>query len=90
MTLLTAMLDFVPEGTHIHPMVRIGRHAAEGIVEAALGEGRNDLPIGPADLQSRLDQTRLEPRRHRLPEDDLRRRLHVGALQQRKQRPQRA
>jgi len=33
--LLQRVLDFVPEGTHIHPMVRIGRHAAEGIVEAA-------------------------------------------------------
>ncbi|HUG30553.1 MAG TPA: glucosyl-3-phosphoglycerate synthase [Candidatus Limnocylindria bacterium] len=33
--LLQKVLDFVPEGTPIHPIVRIGRHAAEGIIEAA-------------------------------------------------------
>jgi nucleotide-binding universal stress UspA family protein len=33
--LLQRVLDFAPEGTAIHPIVRIGRHAAEGIVEAA-------------------------------------------------------
>jgi glucosyl-3-phosphoglycerate synthase len=33
--LLQRVLDFVPEGSRIHPIVRIGRHAAEGIVEAA-------------------------------------------------------
>ena len=33
--LLQRVLDFVPEGVRIHPIVRIGRHAAEGIVEAA-------------------------------------------------------
>jgi glucosyl-3-phosphoglycerate synthase len=33
--LLQRVLDFVPEGTPIHPIVRIGRHAAAGIVEAA-------------------------------------------------------
>jgi glucosyl-3-phosphoglycerate synthase len=33
--LLQRVLDFVPHGTPIHPIVRIGRHAAEGIVEAA-------------------------------------------------------
>lgn len=33
--LLQRVLDFVPEGTPIHPIVRIGRHAAEGIVEVA-------------------------------------------------------
>ena len=33
--LLQRVLDFVPEGTRIHPIVRIGRHAAEGILEAA-------------------------------------------------------
>lgn len=32
--LLQRVLDFVTEGTPIHPIVRIGRHAAEGIVEA--------------------------------------------------------
>ena len=33
--LLQRVLDFAPDGTPIHPIVRIGRHAAEGIVEAA-------------------------------------------------------
>jgi nucleotide-binding universal stress UspA family protein len=33
--LLQRVLDFVPEGTPIHPIVRIGRHAAEGIIESA-------------------------------------------------------
>jgi nucleotide-binding universal stress UspA family protein len=33
--LLQKVLDFAPEGTPIHPIVRIGRHAAEGIIEAA-------------------------------------------------------
>jgi nucleotide-binding universal stress UspA family protein len=33
--LLQRVLDFVPQGTPIHPIVRIGRRAAEGIVEAA-------------------------------------------------------
>src|SRR5712691_3509530 len=33
--LLQRMLDYAPEGVTIHPIVRIGRHAAEGIVEAA-------------------------------------------------------
>jgi len=30
--LLQRVLDFVPQGTPIHPIVRIGRRAAEGIV----------------------------------------------------------
>lgn len=33
--LLQRVLDFASEGTPIHPIVRIGRHAAEGIIEAA-------------------------------------------------------
>lgn len=33
--LLQKVLDFAAEGTTIHPIVRIGRHAAEGIVEAS-------------------------------------------------------
>lgn len=33
--LLQKVLDFAPTGTPIHPIVRIGRHAAEGIVESA-------------------------------------------------------
>ncbi len=42
--LLQRVLDFAPEGTSIHPIVRIGRHAAEGIVEAAT-EQEADLII---------------------------------------------
>ena len=42
--LLQRVLDFAPEGTAIHPIVRIGRHAAEGIVEAA-AEQEADLII---------------------------------------------
>jgi nucleotide-binding universal stress UspA family protein len=33
--LLQRVLDYAPEGTAIHPIVRIGRHAAEGIIEAS-------------------------------------------------------
>ena len=33
--LLQRVLDFAPEGVTIHPIVRIGRRAAEGVVEAA-------------------------------------------------------
>jgi glucosyl-3-phosphoglycerate synthase len=42
--LLQKVLDFAPEGTTIHPIVRIGRHAAEGIVEAS-AEQEADLII---------------------------------------------
>jgi glucosyl-3-phosphoglycerate synthase len=42
--LLQRVLDFAPEGTAIHPIVRIGRHAAEGIVEAS-AEQEADLII---------------------------------------------
>lgn len=42
--LLQKVMDYVPEGTVIHPMVRIGRHAAAGIVEAA-AEQEADLMI---------------------------------------------
>ena len=42
--LLQRVLDFAPEGTTIHPIVRIGRHAAEGIIEAA-AEQEADLII---------------------------------------------
>ena len=33
--LLQRLLDFAPEGVTIHPIVRIGRRAAEGVIEAA-------------------------------------------------------
>ncbi len=42
--LLQRVLDYVPEGTTIHPLVRIGRHAAAGIVEAT-AEQEADLLI---------------------------------------------
>ncbi len=42
--LLQRVLDFAPEGTTIQPIVRIGRHAAEGIIEAS-AEQEADLII---------------------------------------------
>ncbi len=42
--LLQRVLDYAPDGTAIHPIVRIGRHAAEGIIEAA-AEQESDLII---------------------------------------------
>ena len=42
--LLQRVLDFAPQGTSIHPIVRIGRRAAEGIIEAA-AEQEADLII---------------------------------------------
>ena len=42
--LLQKVLDYAPEGTTIHPLVRIGRHASAGIVEAA-AEQEADLMI---------------------------------------------
>ncbi|MBF8290650.1 MAG: putative glycosyltransferase [Chloroflexi bacterium] len=63
--LLQKVLDFVPEGTTIHPIVRIGRHAAEGIVEAA-AEVEADLivfgwggkaPVGRDGAQSPISPT---------------------------------
>ena len=42
--LLQKVLDYAPAGTAIHPIVRIGRHAAEGITEAA-AEQESDLII---------------------------------------------
>lgn len=42
--LLQRVLDYAPNGTTIHPIVRIGRHAAEGIIEAS-AEQEADLII---------------------------------------------
>ncbi len=42
--LLQKVLDYAPEGTQVRPVVRIGRHAAQGIVEAAI-ELEADLVI---------------------------------------------
>jgi nucleotide-binding universal stress UspA family protein len=44
--LLQRVLDFAPEGTTIHPIVRIGRHAAEGIVEAAAEQEADVIIFG--------------------------------------------
>jgi glucosyl-3-phosphoglycerate synthase len=42
--LLQRVLDFAPEGVTIHPIVRIGRRAAEGVLEAAT-EMESDLIV---------------------------------------------
>jgi len=58
--LLQKVLDYAPPGTAIHPIVRIGRHAAEGITEAA-AEQESDLIIfgwggrSPASSDGRND-----------------------------------
>ena len=44
--LLQRVLDFAPEGTTIQPIVRIGRRAAEGIIEAS-----GEQEVGPRDLR---------------------------------------
>ncbi len=44
--LLQKVMDYVPEGTTIHPLVRIGRHAAAGIVEAATEQEADLLIFG--------------------------------------------
>ncbi len=57
--LLQRVLDYAPPGTAIHPLVRIGRRAAEGIVEAA-AEQEADLIIfgwgGKQSLQTTADE----------------------------------
>ena len=49
--LLQRVLDYAPDGTTIHPIVRIGRHAAEGIVEAVgrAGGRPHHLRLGRPD-----------------------------------------
>ena len=42
--LLQRVLDYTPDGITIHPLVRIGRHAPEGIIEA-VAEQESDLVI---------------------------------------------
>jgi glucosyl-3-phosphoglycerate synthase len=42
--LLQRVLDYAPEGVTIHPIVRIGRRAAEGVIEAA-SEMDSDLIV---------------------------------------------
>jgi glucosyl-3-phosphoglycerate synthase len=44
--LLQRVLDFAPEGTPIHPIVRIARHASEGIVEAAAEQDADLIIFG--------------------------------------------
>jgi len=69
--LLQKVLEYAPEGTRIRPLVRIGRRAAEGIVEAA-EEIEADLLIfgwggrpggrsGPATFSPTIDAVVREP-----------------------------
>ena len=50
--LLQRVLDYAPPGTAIHPLVRIGRHAAEGIVEAAAEQEADLIIFGWGGKQS--------------------------------------
>ncbi len=50
--LLQRVLDYAPPGTTIHPLVRIGRHAAEGIVEAAAEQEADLIIFGWGGKQS--------------------------------------
>jgi glucosyl-3-phosphoglycerate synthase len=50
--LLQRVLDYAPAGTAIHPLVRIGRHAAEGIVEAAAEQEADLIIFGWGGKQS--------------------------------------
>jgi nucleotide-binding universal stress UspA family protein len=69
--LLQKVLDYAPSGTAIHPIVRIGRHAAEGIVEACAEQeadliifgwggktplGANGRPGGPTIFSPTIDE----------------------------------
>jgi len=69
--LLQKVLDYAPSGTTIHPIVRIGRHAAEGIVEACAEQeadliifgwggktpvGANGRPGGPTIFSQTIDE----------------------------------
>ncbi len=64
--LLQKVLDSAPAGTAIHPIVRIGRHAAEGIIEAS-AEQEADLIIfgwggkAPAGSDGRNGPTVFSP-----------------------------
>ncbi len=50
--LLQRVLDYAPPGTAIHPLVRIGRRAAEGIVEAAAEQEADLIIFGWGGKQS--------------------------------------
>jgi nucleotide-binding universal stress UspA family protein len=50
--LLQRVLDYAPAGTAIHPLVRIGRHAAEGIVETAAEQEADLIIFGWGGKQS--------------------------------------
>jgi glucosyl-3-phosphoglycerate synthase len=50
--LLQRVLDYAPPGTTIHPLVRIGRHAAEGIIEAAAEQEADLIIFGWGGKQS--------------------------------------
>ena len=55
--LLQRVLDYAPAGTTIHPLVRIGRHAAEGIVEAAAEQEADLIIFGWGGKAGARDQT---------------------------------
>ena len=66
--LLQKVLDYAPEGTVIHPLVRIGRHAAAGIVEAAAEQealqAQIELTFQGVPLAMAIETMRLENRSH--------------------------
>src|SRR5512142_3111436 len=55
--LLQKVLDYAPEGTPIHPIVRIGRKAAEGIMEAAAEQEADVILFGWGGKASIRDGT---------------------------------
>ena len=55
--LLQRVLDYAPHGTTIHPLVRIGRHAAEGIVEASAEQEADLIIFGWGGKTAGRDQT---------------------------------
>ncbi len=64
--LLQKVLDYAPAGTAIHPIVRIGRHAAEGIIEASTEQEADLIIFGwggkaPAGSDGRNGPTVFSP-----------------------------
>ena len=63
--LLQRLLDFAPEGVTIHPIVRIGRRAAEGVIEAATELDADLIVFGwggkPSPARAGRDATVFSP-----------------------------
>ena len=63
--LLQRLLDFAPEGVTIHPIVRIGRRAAEGVIEAATELDADLIVFGwggkPSPARAGRDTTVFSP-----------------------------